>query len=247
MAKARPLSPKQQLFVTEYLIDMNAAGAARRAGYSGKSAEDIGRQLLRKTPVAEAIAEARNRVAEKLEISHEQIVARLWSIATANPNELVAHRIGACRYCHGVEHEFQWKTAREFDAACQAASEKDEAGRQPTDHGGYGYDITAAPAPDCPECNGLGIGYVHAADTAALRGAAALLYDGVKQTREGIEIKLQDRAKALEQVARHLGFFNDKLTLKGDAENPLTLLIAQLGKSALPVVAEPPIEDEEDR
>lgn len=35
MAKQRDLTPKQQLFVQEYLKDLNAAAAARRAGYLG--------------------------------------------------------------------------------------------------------------------------------------------------------------------------------------------------------------------
>lgn len=238
------LTPKQQLFVREYLIGLNATQAAIRAGYSVRTAADIGRQLLRNPPVAAAIAAAQHRVAQKLEISHEKIVARLWAIATADPNELVAHRLGACRYCHGVGHDYQWRTTREFlEAQAEQLSKGDEA-ESLSDQGGYGYRRSAVPNPDCPECDGEGIGYVHAADTAALRGAALLLYDGVKQTRDGLEIKLQDRAKALEQVARHLGFFNDKVTLKGDAENPLTLLIAQLGKTALPVVAVPPSDDE---
>ncbi len=58
----------------------------------------------------------------------------------------------------------------------------------------------------------------------------------MRQTRDGIEIKLQDRAKALEQVARHLGFYSDKLTIRATPRSDHRLL-AQLGKSALPVVA----------
>ena len=51
----RPLTPKQQMFVAEYLIDLNATQAAIRAGYSQKTAEEQGYQLLRKTSVAAAI------------------------------------------------------------------------------------------------------------------------------------------------------------------------------------------------
>ena len=40
--------------------------------------------------------------------------------------------------------------------------------------------------------------------------------------------------------------FNDKLTLKGEAENPLTLLIRQIQGNAMPVVANPPPDDEYD-
>ena len=41
------LTNKQQLFVDEYLKDFNAAGAARRAGYSAKTAREQGYALLR--------------------------------------------------------------------------------------------------------------------------------------------------------------------------------------------------------
>lgn len=49
------LTAKQQRFTEEYLVDLNATQAARRAGYSARTAADIGRQLLRKAPVAERI------------------------------------------------------------------------------------------------------------------------------------------------------------------------------------------------
>ena len=65
------LTPKQQRFVEEYLIDLNATQAAIRAGYSEKTADSIGLQLLRKTQVAEAIAgaqEVRSRTIERKRI-----------------------------------------------------------------------------------------------------------------------------------------------------------------------------------
>ena len=40
--KNNGLSPKQKLFVNEYLVDLNATEAALRAGYSPKSAKVIG-------------------------------------------------------------------------------------------------------------------------------------------------------------------------------------------------------------
>ena len=51
------LTDQQRLFVAEYLKDNNATQAAIRAGYSKKTAEQIGYQLLQKTSVAQAIAQ----------------------------------------------------------------------------------------------------------------------------------------------------------------------------------------------
>ena len=49
------LTPKQIAFVQEYLCDLNATQAAIRAGYSAKTAEWIGPQLLGKTHVFASI------------------------------------------------------------------------------------------------------------------------------------------------------------------------------------------------
>ena len=54
-SKDRQLNPKQTMFCREYIVDLNATQAAIRAGYSVKTAEFIGYQLLQKTPVASTI------------------------------------------------------------------------------------------------------------------------------------------------------------------------------------------------
>jgi hypothetical protein len=50
------LTPMQELFVAEYLVDLNAKQAAIRAGYSARTAEKQAYQLLQKTSVALAIS-----------------------------------------------------------------------------------------------------------------------------------------------------------------------------------------------
>lgn len=56
-----PLTPKVLRFIEEYLVDLNGAHAAKRAGYSAKSAKEIAYELLGKPAVAEAIAAASRR------------------------------------------------------------------------------------------------------------------------------------------------------------------------------------------
>lgn len=70
----RKLTPKQALFVREYLVDLNATQAAIRAGYSPKSADRIGLELLRKTEVAEAIAKHQEKRAAKIELTAEKVL-----------------------------------------------------------------------------------------------------------------------------------------------------------------------------
>lgn len=57
------MTPKQQRFIDEYLIDLNATQAAIRAGYSPKTANEQGCQLLAKlsVPIAQAMAERSRR------------------------------------------------------------------------------------------------------------------------------------------------------------------------------------------
>ena len=83
------LTPKQQAFIAEYLIDLNASASAVRAGYSPKTAMEQGYQLLHKTSVAEAIAEEQSKRAEKVGLSSKWVLKRLQDISdrcmTAEP------------------------------------------------------------------------------------------------------------------------------------------------------------------
>jgi phage terminase small subunit len=62
------MTPKQEAFVREYLIDLNATQAAIRAGYSADTASEQGSRLLGNVKVAEAIAQGKEQRAEKCEI-----------------------------------------------------------------------------------------------------------------------------------------------------------------------------------
>lgn len=227
------LTPKQQRFVEEYLTDLNATQAAIRAGYAKKHAESQAYQLLQKTPVIEAIAAARSKLSERAEITQEMVLKRLWDVATANPNELMTHRRVCCRHCFGDGHAYQWVDEAEYERAV-AAAKRDEL-TPPSDDGGYGFDKTVRPHPKCPRCKGEGYGDVIWGDTRDVSPAALALYAGVKQTKEGFEIKTQDQLAALQMVGRHLGMFNDKLMVQGDKENPLAVLLREVsGKTLMP-------------
>ena len=68
------MTPKQTLFVKEYLIDLNATQAAIRAGYSEKTAAVIGAENLAKPYIAEAIALASKERAKKVDITAEYVL-----------------------------------------------------------------------------------------------------------------------------------------------------------------------------
>ena len=62
------MTPKQRMFVKEYLIDLNATQAAIRAGYSTATAYSIGQENLNKPEIAEALAQAQAERAQKCDI-----------------------------------------------------------------------------------------------------------------------------------------------------------------------------------
>ncbi|PRH24362.1 terminase small subunit [Burkholderia multivorans] len=77
----KELTAKQQRFVDEYLVDLNASAAARRAGYSVKTADRIGAQLLGKTWVATKVAEAMRARRERTHITQDRVLEELSRIA----------------------------------------------------------------------------------------------------------------------------------------------------------------------
>ena len=77
----KKLTLKQALFVSEMLVDGNASAAAKRAGYSERTAEKIGSENLRKPDIAEAIAKAQSKRLERNEVTAERVIAQLAAIA----------------------------------------------------------------------------------------------------------------------------------------------------------------------
>lgn len=77
------MTPKQEAFVREYLIDLNATQAAIRAGYSAKTAEQAGCRLLRDVQVSKRIVKAQEKVAERAQITVDDHLAQLKEIRDA--------------------------------------------------------------------------------------------------------------------------------------------------------------------
>ncbi|MDQ6482341.1 terminase small subunit [Dyadobacter sp. LHD-138] len=75
--KLTKLSLKQQRFVEEYCIDFNATAAAKRAGYSEKTAYSIGSENLIKPEIKKAVAE----LTERMTMSAEEAMIRMSQFA----------------------------------------------------------------------------------------------------------------------------------------------------------------------
>ena len=79
------MTPKQEAFVREYLIDLNASAAYKRAGYAakGNAAESSAVRLLRNAQVKAAIAAAMEKRADELEISAKYVLESIKRVAEA--------------------------------------------------------------------------------------------------------------------------------------------------------------------
>jgi phage terminase small subunit len=75
------LTPKQALFVIEYLKDMNGAKAAIRAGYSQDSAKEIASENLTKLNIRAAIDEQMEARARRTLITADKILADMDRVA----------------------------------------------------------------------------------------------------------------------------------------------------------------------
>lgn len=152
-------SPKRLVFAREYLKDLNATAAARRAGYRGTAhaLEVTGSELLRKPEVAAMIANLQAKRAERTQITADRVLVELARIAFLDPADL-------------------------FDA--------------------NGNPKAIADIPEHARRAIIGCDVVQ-------------LYEGAGQTRkqdgEVRKIRLADKVRALELLARHLGIIRDRV------------------------------------
>ena len=85
---------KQDVFVEEYLIDLNATQACIRAGYSVKTASEQGARLLANVKVQTKIAKAMAERSKRTGVNQDRVVLELAKIAFVNPSELIDTNTG---------------------------------------------------------------------------------------------------------------------------------------------------------
>ena len=218
------LTPKQQRFVEEYLVDLNGAQAAIRAGYSPDTARQMATENLSKPYIQLAIAEERKAQQERTQVTADKVVTELALIAFADARELVEVKTGCCRCCWGEGFKFQ-RTVGEYNHDREQWLNKGKDPSEFEDQGGIGFNPRKLPHPECPNCGGDGDARVVLKDTRTLSTRAAALYAGAKQTKDGIEIKMHSKLDALEKLAKHVGLYQKDNEQKTD---PLAALLARI-------------------
>lgn len=81
------LTAKQKRFIDEYLLDLNATQAAIRAGYSEKTAKEIGYENLTKPHILAAIQDRMKEMEDAKVASIKEILEFLTDIMRGNVQE----------------------------------------------------------------------------------------------------------------------------------------------------------------
>lgn len=165
------LTPKQQRFCEEYLIDLNATQAAIRAGYSERTANEQGARLLANVSIKCVLDEAIQDRAEKTEITAERVLKEISIMAFYDPAAIMIE-IG------------------EVDPDLADGISVSDDGKI------YGL---------------RGAGDIRRLPENVRRAIVGWGYD----RNQNFTVKLADKSKALDQLARHLSLYNDKLEVNG--------------------------------
>lgn len=191
MAKKK-LTPKQERFVEEYLVDLNATQAAKRAGYSEKRAADIGFENLRKPEIADAIKKAKQERSRRTELTQDMVLEEIRAIAFSKFTDFA----DVIEVPHCI-----------IDEAGNRIQVLDEDGN-PVMKKVFDPKLTAD-----------------------LTEEQKRVLQSIKRGRDGFEIKLHDKMKALELLCKHLGIFENTVKVESNVNirNPMEgLSIEQL-------------------
>lgn len=119
LAEKLSLTAKQQRFVEEYLIDLNATRAAIRAGFNRSSARSQGSRLRRVPHVAKAIQEAMDCRSRRTAINQDRVLEELAAIAFADIQDYL-------RFGPSGEVYFDWSKLPEGATRAVAEITQDE-------------------------------------------------------------------------------------------------------------------------
>jgi phage terminase small subunit len=212
------LTPQEEQFAQGCVALTNQSAAYRQAynvspDTKWTTVASEASRIAAKPHVAARIAELRQIAAERTAIPALEVrIRELRELETADPREIVGIHWGACRYCYGIDHHYQWSDDLEYAQACDEAVKV----RQPLPDmtGGFEFSPLRDPHPECPRCFGIGIQRPYVTDTRKLSKSAARLYKGVKIKGNGdIEILLHDQQKATDMLNRIQGAYKDGAAL----------------------------------
>lgn len=227
------ITDQQATFAQLVVEGKSRVDAYKAADYDGEgnTAYVNASRMLRNAKVSRYIYHLRNERQKRYAAELDDVIAQLTAIINADPNEIAQYRRVNCRYCWGEEHKYQW---RDFDEQLRAEKQAEADDKPPPDFsGGIGFIDNTDPNPDCPRCNGEGIGEAFFADTRDLVGDARYLFQGVKLGKFGIEINTSDKDGARRELARLLSARKAGGSVSSDRESELSIKRMELQNQKL--------------
>lgn len=218
-------TPKELKFAEIVAAGSSYANAYREAFNTAASTAPVhvGRNayaLVKRPEIQALITERQKEAAAKFAITREWLMNWHYQRIVYDPAELTRMERGACRHCHGDGHLEQWREP-DYMAALKAA---EDAGQPlPDIAGGFGYNFYRDPHPDCPKCDGRGITRPWFADTSDLSPAARMAFEGVKETKTGLEIKMADKHAAALELAKLAGLHVEQVKVLNDIPDDAAL------------------------
>jgi len=156
------LTEKQRQFVAEYLVDLNGAAAAVRAGYAVRCARSEAKRQLTNVHIRSEIDKALEARGERVQITADRVLAELAKIAFTDASDVA-----------------DWSPDR---------------------------GVTVRPSDSLTDSASAAISEVSENRKISPDGSVSNIH---------LKVKLHDKLKALEMLARHLGMMRDK-----DNEDP---------------------------
>jgi hypothetical protein len=211
MAAFQGLDARQAKFVDLWLVTYDARESYRDAGFTCKNdnAASAGASRLLKKVKHHPYMQARQvELFARTADVQNQLIATYHAASFADPRELVEYVRRCCRYCYGIDHKFQLRPSemerrrQQYEADKAALKEEGKEIGEFDELGGLGYDGKKSPNYDCPECDGEGEGRALFKDSSTLSPAALTLYEGVKEGKDGTEMKVASQKGYRDTLAK---------------------------------------------
>lgn len=98
----KPLAPRRAAFVAEYLIDLNAAQAAIRAGYAPHSANVTGAQLLADPNIAAAVERGKAQRLTRVGMTADSVLSEMALLANGRLEHYIIDDDGQVQLAPGA-------------------------------------------------------------------------------------------------------------------------------------------------
>ena len=221
------LSVKERRFVDTYVTYLDPYVAQKAAGFQKVDAYV---DLMRQTNIRCAIRERVQAVSELAGVTASELRRELKQINDADATELSGVHKVPCRFCHGMNNQFQYTDAEmryieqaysygeeKWPASCitnefgheiyrhaTAAYVTGKSGRTLDIKGGDGYTRTREINKDCSQCCGDGTSLAYICDTRNLSDGGKKLLKGLRIGDNRFEVLTIDRNHIRDMLARDL-------------------------------------------